>query len=56
MAITSAWIQSPNETARGNRSRQTSARFIPVAIPSFAESVWMSIAIRFEQRITQSSR
>jgi hypothetical protein len=27
----------------------------PVAIPSFAESVWISIAIRFEATITHTS-
>ena len=42
-------------TLRGNRSRHTSARFCPVAIPSFAESAWTSIAIRFEATITQTS-
>ena len=36
-------------------SRQTSGRLRPVAIPSFADSVWISIAIRFEATITQTS-
>jgi len=41
---------------REKRSRQTSGRLRPVAIPSFAESVWISIAIRFAARTTQRSR
>ena len=36
----------PHTTGRGNCSRQTSARFRPVAMPSLAESDWISIAIR----------
>ena len=36
-------------------SRHTSGRLRPVAIPSFADSVWISIAIRFEATITQTS-
>ena len=40
---------------REKLSRQTSGRLRPVAIPSFADSVWISIAIRFEARITQQS-
>ena len=40
---------------REKRSRQTSGRLRPVAIPSLAESVWISIAIRFEATITQQS-
>ena len=39
---------------REKRSRQSSGRFFPVAIPSFADSVWISIAIRFEATITQT--
>ena len=56
IAITSAWSQSPNVTLRGKLSRQTSARLRPVAIPSFAESVCTTIAIRFEASTAQSSR
>ena len=41
---------------RENRSRQTSGRLRPVAMPSFAESVWISIASRFAATITQTSR
>ena len=55
IAISSAWIQSPIEVRREKRSRQTSGRFRPVAIPSFADSVWISIAIRFDATITQTS-
>ena len=36
IAMTSAWIQSPNTASRGKRMRETSARFMPVAMPSFA--------------------
>jgi hypothetical protein len=43
------------DVRRENRSRHTSARFWPVAMPSFADSVWISIAIRFEATITQTS-
>ena len=56
IAITSAWSQSPKETLRGKLSRQTSARLRPVAIPSFAESVCTTIAIRFAASTAQSSR
>ena len=56
IAITSAWIQSRNVTVRGKRSRQTSGRFMPVAIPSLALIDWISIAIRFAARTTQRSR
>ena len=41
---------------REKRSRQSSGRLRPVAIPSFAESVWISIAIRLAATITQTSR
>ena len=56
IAISSAWTQSPNVTRRGNRSRQTSGRFIPVAIPSLALIDWISIAIRLATSTTQRSR
>ena len=55
IAISSACTQRPRDVLRENWSRQTSGRLRPVAIPSFAESVWISIAIRFETRITQQS-
>ena len=48
--------EARSTTRRENRSRQTSGRLRPVAIPSFAESVWISIAIRFAATITQTSR
>ena len=51
----SACTQSARDTGRGYRARQTSGRFMPVAIPSLADIVWISIAIRFETRTTQSS-
>ena len=55
IAISSAWIQR-NALVRGaNWSRQISARFRPVAIPSFAESVWINIAMAFATTITQMS-
>jgi hypothetical protein len=38
------------------RSALISARLSPVAMPSLALIVWISIAIRFEARMTQSSR
>ena len=55
IAIASACTHSPIDVRRENRSRQTSGRLRPVAMPSFAESVWISIAIRFEATITQTS-
>ncbi|MDX6518355.1 MAG: manganese transport protein, partial [Gaiellaceae bacterium] len=51
IAITSACTHSARAVRCENRSRQTSARFRPVAIPSFADRVWISIAIRFEATI-----
>ena len=56
IAITSAWSQSATLVLRENRSRQTSGRFIPVAIPSFALIDWITIPIRFAVRMTQSNR
>ncbi len=55
IAISSACTHSPREVRREYCSRHTSGRFCRVAIPSFAESVWISIAIRFEATITQTS-
>ena len=54
MAITSAWIQRPTVVLGENCSRQTSGRLRPVAMPSFADNVWISLAIRFEATITQT--
>ncbi len=56
IAMISAWTQRRKLTGREKRSRHTSGRFIPVAIPSFALDDWISIPIRFAVRITQSSR
>ncbi len=56
IAITSAWSQSPTLVLCENRSRQTSGRFIPVAIPSFALIDWITIPIRLAMRITHRSR
>jgi hypothetical protein len=55
IAISSAWIQRPNEAFLGSRSRHSSGRFLPVARPSFADSVWISMPIRLAARITHSS-
>ena len=55
IATSSACTQRNHVTGRGNRSRATSARFCPVAIPSFAESDCTTIAIRFAMSTTQSS-
>ena len=53
---TASMISHMAQTAqRGNWSRQCSARFFPVAIPSLAERVWVSIAMRLLATITQSS-
>ena len=46
----------PDRRPRENCSRQSSGRFLPVAIPSLADWVWMTIAIRFAATTTQSSR
>jgi hypothetical protein len=43
MAISSAWTQSPKLTRRGKCSRHSSGRFLPVAMPIFAERFWISI-------------
>ena len=56
IAITSACSQSPTVVRREKRSRQTSGRFRPVAMPSLALIDWITIAIRFAASTTQSSR
>ncbi len=56
MATISAWIQSAKLVRLEKRSRQTSGRFLRVAIPSLALIAWMSIAVRFAARTTQSRR
>ena len=55
IAITSACSHRPIVTGRGNCARHTSGRFMPVAMPSFALIVWISIAIRFAARMTHRS-
>jgi hypothetical protein len=52
MAISSACTQRPQETGRGMCSRHSSGRFLPVAMPTFADRFWISIPIRFASRIT----
>jgi hypothetical protein len=54
--MTSACTHSRNVTGLGKRARHTSGKFMPVAIPSFADIDWMSMAIRLETRITHKSR
>ena len=54
MAVTSCVIHSVMQTPREKRTRHISARFLPVAIPSFAESPCKSMAIRLAIRITHS--
>ena len=56
MAISSAWIHNPSDARRGKCSRQSSGRFLPVAMPTFAERFWISIAIRLAATSTHSSR
>ena len=55
IAIASAWIQRKYVIRGEKRSRQTSARFLPVAIPSFADNDWTIIAIRFAASTTHRS-
>ncbi len=56
IAMTSAWTHNRNVTGLGKRALQTSGKFLPVAIPSFADIDWMSIAMRLDTRITHKSR
>ena len=56
IATISAWIHMPIEAGRGKFSRQSSDRFLPVAMPSFADWVCTTMAIRLAPRTTQSSR
>jgi hypothetical protein len=56
MAMTSACNQRKIVTGFGKRSRHTSGKFFPVAIPSLADIDWISMAIRLEHRITHKSR
>jgi hypothetical protein len=55
MATPSMITHMPETPQRGSWSRQCSAKFFPVAIPSLAESAWVSIAMRLLATITQSS-
>ncbi len=55
MAISSACTHSPRDVRREYCSRQISGRFLRVAIPSFADSVWIRTAIRLATTITQTS-
>jgi len=55
IAIASACSQRPIVVRREKFSRHTSGRFRPVAIPSLAESIWISIAMRFDATITHRS-
>ena len=55
IAIASACSHSSTTRRNESRSRQTSGRLRPVAMPSLALSVWTSMAIRFAASTTQSS-
>ncbi len=56
MAMISAWTHSPHVALRGRCARHSSGRFLPVAIPVFADRYCTSIAIRFAAMITHTSR
>ena len=55
IATTSVSTHSASTTGRGKWSRMTSARFRPVAMPSLADSVWITIAITLAVTTTQTS-
>ena len=55
IATASACSHRPTTNRRGSRSRQTSGSDSPVAMPSLADSVWTSIAIRLAVSTTQPS-
>jgi len=55
MAITSAWTHRRTLVRREKRSRHTSGRLLPVAIPSFALMDWTTIAMRFAMSTTHRS-
>ena len=55
IATASACSHSSTTPRNGSRSRQTSGRLRPVAMPSLALSDWMSMAIRLAASTTQSS-
>ena len=56
IAMISACTQSPQVAGRGRCARHSSGRFMPVAMPTFADRYCTSIAIRFAATITQTSR
>ena len=56
MATSSACTHMPRVTARGKWSRHSSGRFRPVARPSLADRVWISMASRLATTITHTSR
>ena len=56
MAMSSAWNHRPRVAERGRWSRHSSGRFLPVAMPAFAERYWISIAIRLLTTTTHTSR
>ena len=55
IAAISLMPQRARRTGREVASRQCSARFLPVTMPSLAESAWNSIAVRLASSTTQSS-
>ena len=55
IATASACSHRPTTNRRGSRARHTSGSDCPVAMPSLADSVWMSIANRFAVSTTQPS-
>ena len=55
MAAISLTIHIAIATGRENRSRHSSARFLPVTMPSLADSAWNSMAIRLASSTTHSS-
>ena len=55
MAMTSATAQSGRTSQRGNCWRMISGRLRPVAMPSLAERLWISMAMMLAYTTTQSS-
>ncbi len=56
IATTSACSQRPIEVRREKRSRQSSARLWPVAMPSFADCACTTIATKLAASTIHSSR
>ena len=54
MATTSISTHISHTSGRGKCSRQSSARLRPVAMPSLADSDWISMAIRLLPTTTHS--